>query len=461
MHPGETGFQNLGNSCFWNAESGKFFSWNLKPRLWNSEYSSGNPESRYTDWNPESKVWNLGSQTVLASLSWAFNLSFVNSPVFYFTMATSAPSQAFVQLSSSEEGNWLSLGRALTSVLCQGLRPYIKREIDLFYSNVTAAMTALRAGPCTCVYDPSRKKNQHHDMNTCAWAQILQGVHILKKPNWKQSDSSKWIDPSKGKWEIAKLFLPDIGVNTVMESAEDLDITGILNLLYWCNHFLVQRALIEGVRETRNTKWVHVPKLELNDKEKRAAFQTIEKLLQDPVFVGDVDVQNALQDILALKYTSDVQIFKAEVLSHFKEAIRSDMSSLRSEMKSLRKEANKNEKQRARVEGQLQNLKTSLKKVEQKTEETTFSSLVLPVLKLAMTISILFVKTVGGIQQKSFNDCLYLLILFCCIGIPDESSHNDGMLGKNLFFSLLVCLFVWFLRSTDSFIQTLCSFFAL
>ena len=355
-------------------------------------------------------------------------------------MATSGPSQAFVQLSSSEEGNWLSLGRALTSVLCQGLRPYIKREMDLFYKNVAAAMTARGAGPCACVYDPSRKKNHYHDMSTCAWAQILQGVHIGNKPKWKQSDSSKWIDPSKGEWEIAKLFLPDIGLHTVIESVEDLDITGILNLLYWCNHFLVQRPLIESVRETRNTKWVHVPKLELNDKEKRAAFQTIEKLLQDPVFVGDVDVQNALQDILDLKCTSDVQIFKAEVLSQFKEA-GGDMSSLKSEMKSLRKESKKNEKQRARVEGQLRNLKTSLKKVEQKTETTTFSSLVQQILKLPTNITIFVVRAVGGIQLNSFKDCLYLLILFCCIGILDESPYKDGKLGVKFVLHLFVCLF--------------------
>ena len=98
-------------------------------------------------------------------------------------MAAAGPSKAFVQLTSPEEGNWLSLGRALTSVLCQGLRPYIQREMDLFYSNVIAALTALSAGPCSCVYDPSRKKNHYHDMSTCAWSQILQGVHIVNKPN--------------------------------------------------------------------------------------------------------------------------------------------------------------------------------------------------------------------------------------------------------------------------------------
>ena len=105
------------------------------------------------------------------------------------------------------------------------------------------------------------------------------------------------------------------------------------------------------------------------------------------------------------------------------------MSSLKSEMKSLRKEAKKNEKQRARVEGQLRNLKASFKKVGQKNETTTFSSLVQPIPKLLMAITIFVVRAVGGIQQKSFKDCLYLLILFCCIGILDESPYKDGKLG--------------------------------
>ena len=225
--------------------------------------------------------------------------------------ASSGPSQAFVQLTSPEEGNWLSLGRALTSVLCQGLRPYIKREMAIFYSNVTAAITRSRAGPCTCVYDPSRKKNQYHDVSKCAWAIFLQNAHLGNKPNWKQSDSIKWMDPNNGQWEIAKLFLPDIGGHTVIESAEDMDVTAILNLMFWCNHFTVQRSLIKDVRETRNTKWVHVPKLELSVTEKRAAFETIEKLLQDPVFTGDPDAQDALRDILALKCSSDVHIFRS------------------------------------------------------------------------------------------------------------------------------------------------------
>ena len=345
-------------------------------------------------------------------------------------MGASGPSHAFVQLASAEEGNWLSLGRALTSVLCQGLRPYIKREMAIFYSNVTAAITRSRAAPCTCVYDPSRKKNQYHDVSKCAWAIFLQNAHLGNKPNWKQSDSTKWMDPNNGQWEIAKLFLPDIGGHTVIESAEDMDVTAILNLMFWCNHFTVQRSLIKDVRETRNTKWVHVPKLELSLTEKRAAFETIEKLLQDPVFTGDPDAQDALRDILALKCSSDVHIFKAEVLSHFKEAIHKDISSLKSELNSLRKESKKNGKQRARVERQLRNLRQGLDQLEKvEKKSATFWSTLAHFAELLMVTIVFLFKIVGGTNGKSSTDCLKLLLLclWCCIGTLDHSSFNDGM----------------------------------
>ncbi|KAJ7372363.1 hypothetical protein OS493_019810 [Desmophyllum pertusum] len=203
--------------------------------------------------------------------------------------STGSTSKAFVQLTSPEEGNWLSLGRALSTVLCEGLHPFIKRETETFYNNVKATITA-PVGPCTCVYVPGRRPNQYHDMHTCQWANVLQAYHLNRRPNWEQSDNNKWMDPNVGPWEIAKLFLPN-------------------------------RSLIKDVRDTRNTKWAHLPKLELSEAEKKDAFETLEKLLQDPVLARDVDAQGALREILALKCTSDVHIFKAEVLSHFKEAI--------------------------------------------------------------------------------------------------------------------------------------------
>ena len=338
-------------------------------------------------------------------------------------MASASSSQTFVQLTSSEEGNWLSLGRALTTVLCQGLRPFIKKETEAFYNNIKAAIPT---GPCTC------EPNQYHDMRSCHWANVLQGYHLGRGPNWKQSDNSKWMDPNAGPWEIAKLFLPDIGGHTVIESVEDMEISAILNLMFWCNHFTVQQSLIKAVRDTRNTKWAHVATLKLTDVEKKDAFETIEKLLQDPTLASDVGAQKTLREILALKSSSDVHVFKAEVLSHFKEAIHKDVMSLNNELKSLRKESTRNQKQRSRVEGQLRNLQKTLKDVENKQMSVPHRviSRMLSVAHLVISGMLYVVscllKSARGVRRNSLATLLMFLFLCGLVDVLDHKSHRDG-----------------------------------
>jgi len=248
--------------------------------------------------------------------------------------SSSPPALSAAQHSTPEFRNWLALGHALTTVLCQGLRPFINREIENFYRNVTARLAAV--APCACVRVPRRKPNEYHDMSTCAWANTLQGHHQKNKPNWKQSDSTKWLDPHEGPWEITKLFLSDLGGHAVITSAEDMDITGILNLMFWCDHFTIPQPLIEDVRDTRNNKWAHVPKLELSDAEKTTAFGATENLLKDPHLAHDPDAQNALREIQTLKCVSDLNNFQAQVLTQYKEMIEKDISNLKSEVTSLK-----------------------------------------------------------------------------------------------------------------------------
>ena len=233
-------------------------------------------------------------------------------------MASSSTSGTVGQLTKPEYRNWLALGHALTTEMCQGLRPFITREMKTFYTRLSA-QTGGR--PCTCVRVPRRKPNEYHDMSTCAWANILQVHHNRNKPNWKKSDPAKWMDPTLGPWEIAKLFLPDLGEHADIESADDMDITGILNLMYWCNQFTIPQPLIDEVREIRNHNWVHVPCLELTDADKKVAFDAIENLLQHPNIVHDPDAQKALKEIGNLKCVSDLHSMEARVLADFTEVI--------------------------------------------------------------------------------------------------------------------------------------------
>ena len=232
-------------------------------------------------------------------------------------MASSSTAGTVEQLAKPEYNNWLALGHALTAVFCQGVRSFITKEIKTFHGNVSARV----AGPCTCVRVPGRRPNEFHDINTCAWAQELEAHHHGNKPNWKQSDSTMWADPELGPWEIAKLFLPDLGGHADIKSTDDMDITGILNLMYWCNHFTIPLALINDVRDTRNDKWVHVPKLAVTDADKTVAFDSIENLLKDPQLAAVPDAQNALREIMNLRNVSDLKTVEAQVLANFRNVL--------------------------------------------------------------------------------------------------------------------------------------------
>ena len=130
-----------------------------------------------------------------------------------------------------------------------------------------------------------------------------------------------WTDPIQGPWEIAKLFIPDVG-GRVITSAEDMDLTGILNLMCWCDHFRpIPQALIKDLRDIRNNKWGHVTKLELTNAEKAAAFSAMEALLQDPKLTHDRDAKKALHEIQILKTVTDVNNFQAKILTQYKTMI--------------------------------------------------------------------------------------------------------------------------------------------
>ena len=324
------------------------------------------------------------------------------------TASCSAPSISSGTLTTPEYRNWLALGHGLTTVLCHGLRPFINRETNTFYNNVTAAIAAVPgAAPCTCVYVPRRRPNQYHDMHTCTWAKILQAHHHANKPNWKQSDSTKWVDPIMGPWEIAKLFLPDLGGHAVIHSADDMDITGILNLMYWCDHFTIPQALIKDVRETRNNKWVHVPKLELTNADKTAAFRVIENLLQDPQLAADPDAQRALGEIVNLKSITDLHSMEAQVLADFKEV-----------MNKLAQEAERNKEQVNELEQAVEVLR----------ERNNLASLLDSLWDLVLSLP-------GNLGRnvRSFRKGVLLLWMMCllfwswCDVSNDDTFLRDGM----------------------------------
>ena len=332
------------------------------------------------------------------------------------TMARSSPSTPTLsadQHTTPEYRNWLALGHALTTVLCQGLRPFINREMMAFYTNVTAALAA--SGPCTCVYVKGRRPNQYHDMSSCTWANVLQRHHHKGRPIWEQSDSAMWTDPIQGPWEIAKLFLPNLGGH-VITSAEDMDVTGILNLMDWCDHFRpIPQASIKDIRDIRNRKWAHVPKLELSEADKANAFASIENLLQNPYLAHDPDAQKALRDMQTLKCVSDLNSFQAQVLKECKEMIENDIQDLKSETVQNGELLNQFEERLLIVE----------KKIASVNKEKSKESSAGLIKNGAVFLCNSLFKSIRA-DKISLKPWLMTLLLCICIIPLDPSSHKDG-----------------------------------
>ncbi|XP_067057908.1 uncharacterized protein [Acropora muricata] len=332
-------------------------------------------------------------------------------------MASSSPSMGTAaQLAKPEYRNWLALGHALTTELCHGLRPFVKRQTETFYNTVKATLAPF--APCSCVFVSKRRPNQYHDMGICNWAKILQAHHQSCKPNWKQSDSSKWIDPILGPWEIAKLYLPDLGGHAVA-SVDDMDITNFLNLMYWCTHFSVSQDLIMDVREVRNTKWVHVSSLELNDADKQIAFDAVENLLKDPSLAHEPDAQNALKEIVKLKSVSDLHSMEAKVMAEFKEIIRKQNT----ELASLAEESERSKEQQIELKHGQEMLKKELDDIN----PIKFGGYVLDsTIVILGTLIWVLSENVKAVEKKDVAKWLVLLFLFHCCLVLDDSSNKEG-----------------------------------
>ena len=283
------------------------------------------------------------------------------------TSHSSAPAGPASEISIPKYSNWLAVGHALVNVLCKGLRPYVTREMDCLYKCIKKRVADLPdAGPCQC-------KTRTHKMEKCAWACELQFFHHRNKPHWKQSDPSKWADPDLGPWEIAKLHIPELSPGSIINGADDMDITGILNLMYWCNKFKILQTRVEETRKARNTKWAHVPKLELTDEERKAVLDAVEKLLEDSALADDSAAKKARDEILQLKcdlQTFDLQTFEHQVLIQHRNVTEKDVSNMKNELKILKRDQSKHNKRfRGELEGRLRNMRMALENVDRRMQE--------------------------------------------------------------------------------------------
>ncbi|KAJ7370908.1 hypothetical protein OS493_028982 [Desmophyllum pertusum] len=327
-----------------------------------------------------------------------------------------------------EYQNWLAVGHAL-SLMCDGVRPYIEREMKVFHQALLANLATVP--PCTCPRPPK---------HGCAWAAQLTRCHIGGKPNspkWHQSDSSKWTDPNQGYWEVAKLFMSDLGPSkaTVVD-ASTTDCTGLTNLMFWCCHFRVQVHLVKAVQETRNTKWGHAARQELTDGEKADALTAIRNLLQDRELDADNNAKAALAEIDLMEKDFDARSIERKVLADFQVTVCSQLDGIDGEMKDLkrncRNESNEVQKKLSSLEICQTNELKLLQSIDDRMEEEKIRNI-----SCAKQVSNLarwafrrtkqfLVGNLRSLNTKSLAVWMVIMILMGCFRCLSHNSYNDG-----------------------------------
>ena len=316
-----------------------------------------------------------------------------------------------------EYQNWLSVGHGL-SLMLDGLRPYVEREMKLFHKKLLTNLSS--ASACVCP-----NPNKHN--KTCAWSNYLIGCHRGGKPKWSQSDPTKWSDINCGYWEIAKLFMADLGASkAAVVDANTTDCTALINLIYWCNHFKVHGQLSNAVRETRNTKWAHVPRQELTDAQKSDALNAMQNLLQDPELVADVHAQKALHEITSMEKELDVRSVERKVLADFQLAVYHQLGEFEKElqkMQKMEKRSLKLGKQVTMLKSLYQDVKGRMEEMERRdTPRTTWNSIGRSLDKSLQILAGNF----KSLHTKSVLHWSFVIIILTCFTCLDHNSYNDG-----------------------------------
>ena len=213
--------------------------------------------------------------------------------------------------------NWFAVGEALL-LLSDGLRKYAENKMKEFHVLINKKV----GGPCLCKLPLGKKRNPHgQEKTTCLWAQELKKFHVFSQKGsipWHQSDSSMWHDPVHGYWEIAKLFMSDLGKNrAATKDPSTTDSGPLINLFRFCKHFKIQPATLDAVRDWRN-KWAHAPDHKLSEKDKKDAFTDITCLMNDPNLVGIKEVQDCKQAIKETE-SADISILRNNELKMIQE----------------------------------------------------------------------------------------------------------------------------------------------
>lgn len=230
-------------------------------------------------------------------------------------MMGSIVQEVYLLRSDPEYLNFIAVGEALR-ILGKGLRHYTEQKAKELQESLFKKL----GGYCNCSVTPGTVPCRH----SCKWGRELEKLHDNKKKSripFYQSDSSLWHHLTNGYWEVAKVFMHDLGAKWCdVKDPATTDLTGLLNFLIFCKHSKVQKNLLMSVRKLRN-EWAHTLNYKFNASQKQDAFTDIENLMNDVELLSCKEVQDCRPGINEVR-NADVSIVQERDLAVLQELTR-------------------------------------------------------------------------------------------------------------------------------------------
>jgi ElaB/YqjD/DUF883 family membrane-anchored ribosome-binding protein len=282
-----------------------------------------------------------------------------------------------LQLRNPVYRNWLAVGQALV-LLSDGLRKYAEREMKKLHALITTNVGGVKCH-CTCTYGKKSKPlgppHPHGRPRTpCIWAGELKNHHVFPRKEeipWHQSVGTRWNDPVHGYWEIAKLFMSDLGENwTTTTDPGTTDCGSLLSLLLFCNHFKIRQTRLEAVKYLRKT-WIRSQTLTFTDKEKKDAFTDIDNLITDPELCSIKEVQGCRQPIKEIeKEKKKLKITLEFLKQQLKEVTKEEIKEIREEIKEAKEYVKETKEEIKEIREEIKEAKEYIEETNDDIEET-------------------------------------------------------------------------------------------
>jgi hypothetical protein len=202
----------------------------------------------------------------------------------------------------------------------------------------------------------------------CIWARELKNHHVFPRKeeiSWHQSVGTRWDDPVHGYWEIAKLFMSDLGKYwaTTTDPATT-DFGSILSLLMFCNNFKIRQSRLEAVKHWKYT-WIRTRSQTFTDTEKKDTFTDIDNLMTARELESIKEVQECRQTIKEIeKEEKDLKISWKSLNQKLKEA-REEIK-----IKETKEEIRVAEGDIEVAEGEVKETKEEIKETKEEIKET-------------------------------------------------------------------------------------------